>query len=301
MAERPEHMHTVPAGYLRAFADQSVQRRKPHVWQFERAGGDGRLISVRDAAVSRGIYTLRSADGVADTTIETSLLSPAVDDPFPAVVRLLCGGGTPTTWQWRDLSRFAAFQLARTPRIFQIFRDSGRHHGVAMSGNDPALAMVHQAPFLERWLCRMTWTLYENHATLPLLASDNPAVLWSDRGEGAELGTGFADPALRVLLPLTPRLCLMFSHNAVSLQTVHNDRPDTNPQFSDRHQLFIRAGRLGIDETVRLNQVTVANAERYVYANSRDEKVLLFLKDLFFGGPGPVRRFDRKPVGSPVD
>ncbi len=143
----------------------------------------------------------------------------------------------------------------------------------------------------------MTWTLCENHATLPLLTSDNPAVPWADRGEGAELGTGFGDPALQVLLPLTPRLCLIFAHNAVSLQTVRSDPPDANPQFSDRHQLVIRTGQLGIDEAVRLNQITVANAERYVY----DEKVLLFLKDLFFGRPGPVRRFDRRPVGSPVD
>ncbi len=35
-------------------------------------------------------------------------------------------------------------------------------------------------------------------------------------------------------------------------------------------------------------------------AHRRDEKVLLFLTDLFFGRQGPVRRFDRKPVGSPV-
>jgi hypothetical protein len=88
-------MHTVPAGYLRAFADESTHRRNPHLWQFERSGDDGKLISVRDAAVSRDIYTLRTENGATDTTIETDLLAPAADDPLPAVVRLLNRGGRP--------------------------------------------------------------------------------------------------------------------------------------------------------------------------------------------------------------
>jgi hypothetical protein len=70
MGSRPEHMHTVAAGYLRAFANTSEQRRKPHIWQFERLSGSAKLISVRDISVARNIYTLRTEDGTTDTMIE---------------------------------------------------------------------------------------------------------------------------------------------------------------------------------------------------------------------------------------
>jgi hypothetical protein len=68
-----------------------------------------------------------------------------------------------------------AFQLARTPRMFQIARDEWARHGVEAGPNDPQLAMVWQAPFLEKWICGMRWTVCWNRSTLPLLTSDNPA------------------------------------------------------------------------------------------------------------------------------
>lgn len=294
-------MHTVSAGYLRAFADTSTPRRNPRLWRFEREAAQAKLISVRDASICRDIYTLRTEDGKADTTIETELLSCAVEGSFPAVVQLLSSGGTPRYWQWRDISRFMAFQLARTPRMFQIFRDEGSRHGIEIGPNDPQLAMVHQAPILEKWLCGMTWILCWNRSTLPLLTSDNPVVMWADRCEGAELGVGFQEPALRILFPLTPKMCLTAVQTDTSLKAVLDGLPESEPQFSDFYPLRVDSGWLGIDQAVMLNQVTVSNAERYVYANSSDEKVRLFLNDLFFGHAGPVRRFDRKPIGSAID
>jgi hypothetical protein len=71
--------------------------------------------------------------------------------------------------------------------------------------------------------------------------------------------------------------------------------------LSDFYSLRIDRGYLGIDEAVSRNQVTVSNAEHYVYSNSNAENVRLFLNDLFFDVPGPVRRSDRKPIGSPVN
>ena len=301
MASRPDHMHTVPAGYLRAFASTSVPRRKPHLWQFGREAPLPKLISVRDASVCRDIYTLRAEDGKADTTIETELFSSAVENSFPAVVQLLSSGGTPRYWQWRNISRFMAFQLARTPRMFQIFRDEGSRQGLDIGPNDPQLAMVHQAPFLEKWLCGMTWILCWNRSTLPLLTCDNPVVMWANRGEGAELGVGFQEPALRILFPLTPRMCLTAVQTKASLKAVLDDLPESRPRFSAFYPLQVNTGWLGIDHAVILNQVVVSNAERYVYANSDDDKVRLFLNDFFFGLSGPVRRLDRKPIGSPLD
>ncbi len=301
VADHPEHMHTVPAGYLRAFADTSAPRRNPHIWRFERETAQARLISVRNAAVTRNIYRLRTEGGEADTAIETELLSSAVDDCFPPVVQLISSGGTPTYRQWRDVSRFMAFQLARTPRMFQILKDEGSRHGVDTGPNDQQLVMVYMAPFLEKWCCGMKWIVCWNLSTLPLLTSDNPVVMWADRGDGADLGVGFLDPALRMLFPLTPNICLTAAQTQTSLKTVQDDTPESTPQFSDSYPLRVGRGSLGIDEAVMLNQVMVSNAERYVYANSNDEKVRLFLNDLFFGLSGPVRRSDRKPIGSPVN
>jgi hypothetical protein len=294
-------MHAVPAGYLRAFADTSAPHRNPHVWQYGRQTAQVKLISVRDAAVCRELYTLRTEHGKADTTIETALLAPCVEDPFPAVVQLLSSGETPRYWQWRHISRFTAFQLARTPRVFQLFRDEGCRQGLDIGPNDPQLAMVHMAPLLEKWLCGMRWILCNNRSTLPLLTSDNPAVMWADRGKGAELGVGFQEPALRILFPLTPKMCLTAVHTEASLSGVLADYPGSDFQFSDFYPLQVDTGWLGIDQVVILNQVEVANAERYVYASTDDDKLRLFLKDLFFGASRPVRRIDRKSIGSPVD
>ena len=184
--------------------------------------------------------------------------------------------------------------------MFQIFRDEGRYREIEVGTNDPQLAMVRQTPFLEKWLCVMQWIVCRNRATLPFLTSDNPAVMWADRGDGAEGGVGFREPALRITMPLTPRLCLMCVQTEASLETVCNEDFNASPQFTDFHPLHIDEGWLDIDQTVRLNQVTVANAQRYIYAHSRDEKVMLLLTDFFFGRQEPVRRFDRKPVGSPI-
>lgn len=131
-----------------------------------RFGRDGqvKLIGVRDVSVHRDIYTLRTSDGQADVTIETDLLA-SVDGLFPPVIDLLSSGGMPNYWQWRHLSRFMAFQLARTLRIFQVFRDEGSRLGIEIGPNDPQLAMLHQPPFLDKWICRMKWILGRNQSS----------------------------------------------------------------------------------------------------------------------------------------
>jgi len=293
-------MHTVPKGYLRAFADKSPSRGAPNVWQFGREATEGKLISVRDASVRTDIYTLRGEDGRADTRIETELLS-VVDSVFPAAVHSLSSGETPEYWDWRNIFRFMAFQLARTPQIFQILRDEGIRQGVGDGTNFPQLAMVHEAPFLEKWLCGMAWTLCWHRSTLPLLTSDSPVVMWADRGDGAEVGVGFEESGLRILFPLTPKMCLTATQTEATLKAVLDEPADSNPHFSDTYPLRIETGRLSIGQAVMLNQVTVSNAHRYVYSNSADDNVRLFLKDQFFGLSGLVRRSDRKPIGSLVD
>ncbi len=147
----------------------------------------------------------------------------------------------------------------------------------------------------------MNWIICRNYSSLPLLTSDNPVVMWADRGEGAEIGVGFHDPKLQILFPLTPHLCMMCLQTPDSLESALQDRSSGTPQINDIHPLKIARGGLGIEGTKKLNQITVSNAERYVYGHSNDEKVLLFLRELFFRRPGPVRRFDRNPIGSEIE
>lgn len=160
--------------------------------------------------------------------------------------------------------------------------------------------MIFIAPYVEKWLCAMKWIVYCNRSSLPLMTSDNPAVMWADTEGGAELGVGFREPALRVLFPLTPRICLLAVHTEASLGAVLKDTPNRGPQMNDYYPLRINRGNLGIEQAVTMNQVTVSNAEHYVYSDSNAENVKMFLDDLFFGKPGPVRRSDRMPIGSPV-
>ena len=181
-------------------------------------------------------------------------------------------------------------------------RDEGSHQGISAGSNDPQLAMVYIAPFLEKWLCGMTWTLLCNKSTLPFLTCDNPVVMWAEIGDGFEFGVGVQDPALRVQFHLTPGMCLAAVQTEESLKGVLDDVPECEPEFSAFCPLRVNTVTLGIgiEQVNKLNQVMVSNAERFVYANTNDEGVRLFLKECFFGLSGPVRRFDRKPIGSPA-
>ena len=283
MASRTSHMHTVPAAYLRPFADTSVHLRNPHIWRFERQTAQAKLIGIRDVSVSRDIYTLRNKNGEVDTTIEKELLGETVENPLPAVIQSLTSGGRPTYWQWRSVFVFMSFQLARKSRMFQSIGDEGNRLGIDIGPNDPQLLMVHSAPFLEKWLCGMEWLLDWNRSTLPLLTSDNPVVMWADRGEGAELGVGFQDAKLRMLFLLTPGICITAVQTEASLKCVHDDVPVSLPKDDDFYPICINPNSLGIEQAVKLNQVAVSNAEKYVYGNSKQEEVLFFLNDCFFG------------------
>jgi len=65
-------MHTVPHGYLQAFAVPDTKRRMPAVWRFDRISGEGKLVGVRDAEVVRDIYTIFGDDGAPDTVMRTT-------------------------------------------------------------------------------------------------------------------------------------------------------------------------------------------------------------------------------------
>jgi hypothetical protein len=162
-------MHTVPRGYLRAFADASIGRDEPHVWRFERQHDEPKPLAVSNVSVSTDIYTLWTEAGASDTSIETELLQKAVEDGFPQLARLLESGKQPSYWGWRRLSRFMAAQLARTSRALQLHRDVCSNEGVETRRNDAQLAMVYMVPKLENWICQQRWLLLTNATGCPFV------------------------------------------------------------------------------------------------------------------------------------
>lgn len=294
-------MHTVPAGYLREFADANVQKRNPHIWRFDRNSSEPKLISVRDASVASGIYELRRTDGTADNTVENELLAKFVDEGIREAIRAIAKRETNRYWCLRNFSRFVAFQLARTPGAMQLLRDFAEVCQYPMSSNDSVMTMVAMGPKFERWFCTMDWTFCTNESKLPFLTSDNPAVMWADRGDHFEGGVGFMDPEMQILVPLTPNLCIRASQSERSMRNIlESVSSDKVGGFSDVYEILLRYEDLDIDTVVRFNQIVVANADRYAYASTDASNVLMFMTDVFLGQPQPVRRFDRKPIGSPT-
>jgi hypothetical protein len=299
MPRQTDHMHTVPVGYLRRFADRSVGRDTAHVWRFGREASEPRLIGVRDVSVKRGIYKLLSETKPPDIFIETELLAKTVELGFPELVALLEAGKDPSYWGWRRLSRFLAFQLLRTPRAFQMIRDACAAQAIEIGRNGPQLNMIWMAPKIENWICQLEWLVLSNSTTFPFLTSDNPVTPWADRGGGFEAGVGFHDPSFRLFFPLTPTLAIAALQTSVSLKGISGDPPQRPGSFRDLFDLSIQKGVLTAEGVWIHNRVTIAFAENYVYANGNDDRLRLFLKEHFIGQPGPVRRSDRRPFGSP--
>ncbi len=292
-------MHTVPVGYLEAFAVRAPVRRKPAVWRFERNAGEAKLLGVRDVAVVNDIYTILGEDGCPDRVIEDRVLVE-IDGGYCAVRDRLVEDPKLPRDKWGALARFLAFQLLRTPRSFQSTRDGFAMARVPHADDDPQKLMVYTAPWIERWLLSMEWAIVRNdERDHPFVTSDEPASMWKDVGTGAEIGVGFADPAVQVTCPLTPTLGFIARHTTESLRAAWTDGPGTFPEIPDS-PVSITGGPLTSDQVKRFNLVTVSNADRYVYASYNDAPLRRFLKGRFFGVAAPVRREDRKPFGSPV-
>jgi len=162
--------------------------------------------------------------------------------------------------------------------------------------------MLHTFQALTWWVTLMDWIAYISDGTYRLMTSDNPVTLWTERdiaGQvGIEVGLGFADPAMRLSFPVTPLVSLVAEHtpfslvaiNAEGLDGVHQRMRGWHPQF--RYQ-SATPNRIKV-----LNLATVTNTDRYVFHCERDAKVDRFLTRYLLNQPAPVRRNDRKPVGS---
>jgi hypothetical protein len=252
--------------------------------------------------VKKNIYTLWTEAGSPDLAIETKLLQQGAEDGFPELIALLESGKQPSRWGWRRLSRFMALQLLRTPRAFQLSRDACASEGVKLGRNDPQLVMASLAPKFENYICRMDWLLLWNRSDFAFVTSDNPVTMWANRGTWFEGGVGFNDPGLHVLFPLSPKLSLAAVQTPASLATVMKDFVDgweEEGSFLQEYDLSVMSADLEVEGVVMHNQVTVSNAENYVYTSCNEDRLQAFMRDCFISRPAPVRRDDRQPIGSP--
>lgn len=161
---------------------------------------------------------------------------------------------------------------------------------------------VSAAPGLRRCLTLMNWTAFSNEGACRLMTSDNPVVTWAERIEGErkglEVAVGFGDPAMQLFFPLTPCNGLMATHTALSLAATKPGGLDRNYPGLDDWQPRFRH-RLAAESLIeKLNLVTAANSDRYVYCSERSDGMDRFLEQRFVNQPAPVRRFDRLPIGS---
>jgi Protein of unknown function (DUF4238) len=164
-------------------------------------------------------------------------------------------------------------------------------------------AMMSGALELSQWILLMDWTLYSSDGRYCFLTSDNPVTMWATRvreGQlGTEIGVGFAEPDVTISLPITPLLSLVARHSSHSLLAVETtDDPD-------RRRLAFRGWRPLLQTLPArpsnikiLNHASVMNTDRYIFNGEHDNRIERFLDRFFFGQSGPVRRRDRKPVGT---
>ncbi len=165
-------------------------------------------------------------------------------------------------------------------------------------------AMMNVAAPLWLWLILMDWTVYVSDGTYQFLTSDNPVAAWAERvvdGEvGTEVGVALVDSNLRLSFPITPLLSLVGIHSRCSLTAMQADKVEQVQSHLRSWRPQLRYTETPPNRIKCLNHATVVNADRYVFCGERDSRVERFLSRFFINQPSPVRRWDRKPIGSPT-
>jgi Protein of unknown function (DUF4238) len=282
-------MHTVAESYFEAFAvDDPTRRNTAGIWRFNRSH-EGKVVGVRDSEVHKDIYTVYDEDGRPDTGIETLLckIESAFGDArrsLPDKEKIREKRVTISKEHWSALARFVAAQLLRTPRFFEMMRTYSSVNGLEYKTDTPPRVMVILA---ERWimrLVRMCGMLAYTETELPLLTSDNPAVMWKKHGDGFICGVDQYERELVVSCPLSPTLLYIAYQTEDSLKAVHAERHDV-PRNHREPTLFrshVDIGSIPEWEVKRQNQLCLQNAHKNVYANYCDGPLLRLLQNRFF-------------------
>lgn len=282
-------MHTVAESYFAAFAVDDSTRRTKGIWRFNRSSATPKLIGISDSEVHKDIYTVYDDDGGPDTGIESILCK--LESAFVDARRALLNKAniqdqrvTLSKEHWSGLAKFVAAQLLRTPRFFGMMRTYLAANHLTCEADTPQRIMLI---LIERWitrLVRMGGMLVYTETSLPLLTSDNPAVMWKKHGDGFICGVDQYDPELVVSCPLAPTLLYVAYQTEASLKAVHAERHDL-PRDQRQPELFKSHFDFGSTpewEVKRQNQLCLQNAHQNVYANYCDQPLQRFLHNRFF-------------------
>jgi hypothetical protein len=279
-------MHTVPAGYMKAFAVPEADRRTPRVWRFGR-DGSAKLLGIFDAEVVKDIYSVVGTDGRRDTGIEDDFLDN-LDGAFCTIRDSLIVEENLTVDSFSALARFVAFQLMRTPRSLQMIRDFADEAGEETKTDMPQRVMLELARRAIPRLARMKHNLTRHETNFPLLTSDNPVVTWRMANGVFECGVDLRVRDVVVTFPLSPALMYIAYQTLDSFKTTRN--AEAGVKTPGNYKINVGFCTMDAPTVKHLNTFSLENAHSHVYANHDTPVLRRFLENKFYGRTAAQRR-----------
>jgi hypothetical protein len=225
--------HIIPRCYQRAWCDPATPSgQEPFVWLISRDGQSIRRKAPRNVFTENDAYTVKLADGTRKLIVEDTLAG--IESGF-SDLRDVIGKRKLTDKERGILCLFTAAMFSRTldqrdnwTENFTRLRDMTKAvedaHNTDHELSMTASGIVEQAhPYsisltldsMPPWLFSMTLTILETPDEIGFITSDTPCMLMNpDTHKWPPMfrGVGLAHPKTEVIMPLSPRFCLAFSH-----------------------------------------------------------------------------------------
>ena len=304
----PKRHHFVPKFYLRGFSDH-----KKRVRMYARGTKKKPvLVSVNNAAVESGFYTIVEESGEKSQRVE-QLLSMVEGLANTAIERMLKGQFPPSTEDRTNLSLFMAFQTLRTPEnrrgyeamvdyshklLFEgwtpeYVRERMKEQGIEPTDESVAEVMdvvenpdnyrivPHQNEHIKLMLKVATEVapvfasrtwLLGRSKRAGFITSDHPVVWWSEPDEKSKYMGVGIENAEEVYFPLD-------RHNVLALALPGALRDGRVMTFVEDNVLFV-------------NWLEAAASYKWVYQHPEDDPV----DDLIPGKSRPLMEINQKPI-----
>ena len=286
----PVKHHYVAQHVLRRFCDANGV-----LWTYDKEKNKIYPGRPRDQASGKHFYSFKGRDGTKTTVIELKFLGP-IDKAGCIAIERLFRRETLTDEQWIDFMRFASAQMIRVESYFQrldasltpLLDESARRmfkydpefkkrltkdlrdSGTSEKDIEGLLASLARGEFklkanrgyivsiflksldqITKDFCRMEWDVVDTKDTDEVfLLSDNPLVL-TDIGEGPPKPLGTRNPDIEVTMPLRPTTVAVGGWGK-----------------------GVGYGTIDTDYISVINQRTIEQAHRYVYAPYRSDELL---------------------------
>jgi hypothetical protein len=257
-------------------SDSPVQTRPGWVWTYDTVTGGCRPASPAETAIESNFYSLQTAAGEHDDTIEQWLAT--IEGKASEIYDQLIDGEIPTGEARVDIAIFFATLLLRTPAMI---RDGARMQGEIiaktarlMAAHDDklqpdlrefirdssnyriavdqraGLLFLNSTEQVAKIFFKMGWAVFDV-GRLSLISCDNPVVRITPlESHHALYGDGgFLNKRVWTNVPLSPRRCLNFFWGS--------DKPGIR--------------QIEREEAMLLNRLRAIHSDRYLYANRRDE------------------------------